>query len=55
MDVENPELAVTRVPKAVEHSDRNRYPGSMVPLGYGRFVMPISVARMTSSSRMCIL
>ena len=28
MNVENPELAVTRVPKAVEHSHRNRYPRS---------------------------
>jgi hypothetical protein len=28
MDVENPKLAITRVPKAVEHSDRYRHPCS---------------------------
>ena len=26
MDVDNPKLAITRVPKAVEHSDRYRHP-----------------------------
>lgn len=28
MDVENPKLAITRVPKAVKDSDRHRYPRS---------------------------